>query len=780
MKLHMIGNAHLDPVWFWQWTEGYQEVKATFRSALDRMKEYPDFIFTCSAASYYEWIEQDEPEMFEEIRQRVAEGRWEIVGGWWVQPDLNAPCGESFARHGLISQRFFESRFGKRCKTGYNVDSFGQSAMLPQIYKLSGMDNYVFMRPGFHEKEIPSNIFAWESVDGTRVKTYRIPVAYCTWEDDLCQRMVDCINELPANAADVMVFYGVGNHGGGPTKVHIESILRHKDEMNAEFSSTERFFDTLDMDALPVVQGELFHHASGCYSAHSGVKKWNRLAENGLLASEKWNVITSHLFGRRYPSDALNRAWKRVLFNQFHDIMAGTSSQIAYEDARNQLGEAMSIAQETANSAMQNLSWRINIPYDAENFPLVVFNPHAFDARLRIDMDHAALPRALFDTDGNRIPCQHGRGDVASEGRCSIQFEVDVPAMGYRLLNFRKDETLPAQPEIGDSMVLENELVRAEISPETGLLVSLIDKTTGKNVLCGASSTPVVIEDLSDTWSHGVTKFDTEIGRFALTKIQRIENGPVRSAICAEFTWGKSTVRQTYSLWNTGDQLEIKMDVNWQEGDKMLKLEYLVAGMPAETTAEIPYGFASRPTDGIEYPMQNWVRTGSLTVLNDGKFAYDALNERLRLTLLRSPRFANHAPMVCKPEDPYPYIDQGWQYLRFSLCPRALASMEASKRGLMLNQPPFALRETFHDGPLPAMGGYVRIDGAILTALKQAEDGSGDLIAHMYEAEGAPADVKLALFDREFALSLNPCEIAALRIPKNGEAYRVNLLEETL
>ena len=198
MKLHMIGNAHLDPAWFWQWMEGYHEAKATFRSALDRMNEYPDFVFTCSAAAYYEWIEQDEPEMFAEIRRRVEEGRWAIVGGWWIQPDCNAPCGESFARQGLIAQRYFESRFGVRARTAYNVDSFGHNATLPQIFRLSGMENYVFMRPMRHEKALPANIFLWESPDGSRVKAFRIPIAYCTWEPELRERMKRCLQEMPA------------------------------------------------------------------------------------------------------------------------------------------------------------------------------------------------------------------------------------------------------------------------------------------------------------------------------------------------------------------------------------------------------------------------------------------------------------------------------------------------------------------------------------------------------------------------------------------------------
>ena len=167
--LHLVGNSHIDPVWLWQWPEGLQEVRATFRSALDRMTEYPEFIFTSDSAAYYEWIEEIDPDMFEEIRERVAEGRWEIVGGWWVEPDCNLPSGESFVRQALFSQRFFLERFGRIATVGYNVDPFGHNAMLPQLLKRAGMDSYVFMRPGPHEYRLPGPIFWWRSPDGSRV-----------------------------------------------------------------------------------------------------------------------------------------------------------------------------------------------------------------------------------------------------------------------------------------------------------------------------------------------------------------------------------------------------------------------------------------------------------------------------------------------------------------------------------------------------------------------------------------------------------------------------------
>lgn len=174
-KLYMIGNSHIDPVWMWRWQEGFQEIKATFRSVLDRMKEYETFIFTGSSASFYEWVEENDPAMFEEIKERVKEGRWIIVGGWWIQPDCNAPSGESYVRQGLYGQKYFEEKFGVKAVCGYNVDSFGHNGNLPQILKKSGMDYYVFMRPGRHEKGVDGETFLWKSADGSQVKVFRIP-----------------------------------------------------------------------------------------------------------------------------------------------------------------------------------------------------------------------------------------------------------------------------------------------------------------------------------------------------------------------------------------------------------------------------------------------------------------------------------------------------------------------------------------------------------------------------------------------------------------------------
>lgn len=215
-KIHLIGNAHLDPVWLWRWQEGFSEILATYRSALDRMNEFPDYKFTSACAVYYQWIEKMDKDMFDEICMRIKDGRWCVAGGWFLQPDCNIPSGESFARHGLISQRYFKEKFGVTAKTGYNVDSFGHNAALPQILKKSGMDNYVFMRPFPNEQGRDEDVFIWESADGTKVPTYRIPYFY-----NIDLKKLDKLDLIKEKAdkqnIDLMAFFGVGNHGGGPT-----------------------------------------------------------------------------------------------------------------------------------------------------------------------------------------------------------------------------------------------------------------------------------------------------------------------------------------------------------------------------------------------------------------------------------------------------------------------------------------------------------------------------------------------------------------------------------
>ncbi|HEY6054454.1 MAG TPA: hypothetical protein VIU86_11015, partial [Gaiellaceae bacterium] len=481
-RLHMIGNAHIDPVWLWQWPEGYQEVRATFQSAVDRMDEYPDFVFTCDSSLFFEWVEESDPALFTRIRERVAEGRFQVVGGWWIEPDCNVPCGESFVRQALYGQRLLHEKLGITASVGANLDSFGHHAQIPQILARSGCDAYVFLRPQSHEKELPGPVFWWESPDGSRVLAYRIPHEYCAPKDDLGEHVEKAIASLPDGDEDYAVFYGVGNHGGGPTRSNLDQIARLNEEgaePRLELSSLRRFFDGLG-DGFPTVRGELQHHAPGCYTTHSGIKRWNRRAENLLLRAEKWAAVADSLGLRPYPLAELSRGWKLLLFNQFHDTLAGTSIEPAYEDARDQLGHASSIAANAFNAAVQSIARQIRIEQEEEMRPVVVFNPHPWPLRADVEVEYTWMRKEgahVVDDEGEPVPLQTTRALTTMSGlRGRLVFPVEVPPLGWRTYRIRKGARDPETPptHMGTHVQSENDHLQIALDARTGRIAKLV------------------------------------------------------------------------------------------------------------------------------------------------------------------------------------------------------------------------------------------------------------------------------------------------------------------
>ncbi|WP_067618989.1 alpha-mannosidase [Alicyclobacillus acidiphilus] len=804
--LHMIGNAHIDPVWLWQWQEGFQEVKATFRSALDRMKEYDDFVFVSSSAAFYEWVEENDPAMFDEIKARIAEGRWEVVGGWWIQPDCNIPSGESFVRQGLYGQRYFHDKFGVIAKTGYNVDSFGHHGMLPQILKKSGMDQYVFMRPGPHEKGLPGHVFWWESDDGSRVLTARILFEYCTWGKELDTHVRRCAEQLQSSVKQLMCFYGVGNHGGGPTKENLDSIHRLQEELagtHIVISTPDRYFAALRKDTaltLPVVHDDLQHHASGCYAAHSGVKQWNRKAENLLLAAEKWSLLADWMNLQPYPQ-TYNQAWKDVMFNQFHDIMAGTSLEAAYDDARDFYGEAMSIASRGLNNAVQALSWRIDIPEEAGMKPIVVFNPHAWRSRVNVELECGSVPAhaVLVDDEERQVPFQLVQSKATSNGRYRLSFIADLPSLGYRVYRLRTEHALTKEAESfnewnATETSFENPFFQIEFDPETGYISRLFDKQAEVEVFHRPGAVPIVMDDKSDTWSHGVLRFDREIGRFQAKRVRLLEHGAVKSVIRVTSEYGHSTLVQDFTLYRELRQIDVFVTVDWHEKHKALKLRFPTNISHSDATYEIPYGHIKRPVNGEEEPGQSWLdvtglarTTGEpygLSLLNDGKYSFDVLEKEIHLTVLRSPIYAHHDPLEPEEDGEYSFIDQGIQRFTYSLLPHQGQWQDARtvQTAAELNQKAIAVIETYHAGPLPQADSFLTVsdEGVMVSVVKRSEDGDA-MIIRCVETSGSPktATIALSRWNREFDASFGPCEIKTFRIEKDESVpvKETNLLE---
>ncbi len=810
-NIHLIGNAHLDPTWLWRWQEGCGEVLQTFRSAVDRLHEYDDFIFTCSSACYYKWVEDIDPSLFEEIRELVKQGRWVPVNGWWVQPDCNMPCAESFARQALYSQLYYYEKFGKICRTGYNVDSFGHNAMIPQLLTKGGMRCYVMMRPNNKENpEIPEDLFWWDSADGSRVLTYRIPTGYAETGKNAIDRAKKLLSEkAEKNGHGMMLFYGVGNHGGGPTKGDIEYLKSLKENGCEElkFSSPDEYFKSVCALPLeiPSWNDELQHHASGCYSATSLIKQLNRKAENALINAEKWASVSCALKGRKMPTEFFKDAWLKVCYNQFHDILCGCSIREAYEDASHQLGYSVSLAADKENEALQTIAADIdtwidgvsdsayfNERHHCENhkFPraVAVFNPLSFPVKTTVRAYHPSCE--VKDSDGNRVLFSNVRSSRSNDSHLDTVFEAEIPAMGYSVYHLRfKDENNSVMPETdidAGEYYMENSALRVEFSKETGGIKSIISKRDGKEYLGEESFIPTVIDNSKpDTWAHNIFKFHDIIGKMKLASIQTVECSGARAVIRVKHEYGKSYLSQDYILDTHSEFIRVKARILWQEPLTILKMPVTIAGSNPVSTYEIPGGFIKRPCNGEEEPALTWAdvtASGSgITIFSDSKYSYDCPGNTLRLTMLRNSIFADH--YSDRPDADFSYCDDGLQRFEYGIYPHNGESekSKAGKYAAMLNNKPSALALGYHKGSLPQKKSFISIDKPNIEAVsfKACEDSSGDFILRVRETSGIPVKAAIVcdIVNAGFYADFNRQEIKTFRIDSEGYVKETDFLE---
>ena len=800
-RIHLIGQAHIDPVWLWPWQEGIAVVHSTFRSALDRMNEAPGFCFTASSAQFYQWIAENDPGMLAEIRQRVDEGRWNIAGGWWVEPDMNIPCGEAMVRQGLYGQLTFRRLLGRTASVAYNPDSFGHTGTLPQIIKLQGMENYVFMRPGINEKTLPADIFWWESPDGSRVLAYRIPVSYNDSRSVRARLMqvMPLWKDQPAKT--LMSYYGAGDHGGGATKENISSITEIQAENDAPailFSTPEKYFNEI-RDAkgtsLPVVRDDLQHHATGCYTAESEIKKGNRSAETALITAEKISAIGSASWGSAYPAVEFASAWKSVLFLQFHDSLAGSSLPEHSQAAREGFGYASDIAHKSMYKALQKLEWQIGTEDPASQY-LVAFNPHAWQSTGVVEYDlnwDLKNPSRVDDENGNPLMHQWSAGTTEAGNRRKLVVRTPLPASGYRQLRIRQGESpRPANSVIVTANSLENEFLKLTIG-RSGT-IGLTDKKSGVSFFGGGETgcRAVIIDDPSDTWSHDIKAFTSETGSFGNAAVRILEKGPLRGILRVVSTYGSSTLTADWIVYADSSCPEARITLDWHEHLKMLKFSFPVNAQSPVATYETPYGFIVRQTNGNEDPGQRWIdvtglnagRTIGLTVINDAKYGYSVNGSDLRISVARSAVYAHHIPRVLDMTADHLWQDQGIQTFRMLLVPHEGSWQDSGIVRIAdeFTAPPVIIYQGIHGGTMPKTRSFLSIDpgNVIVTSIKQAE-GSDDIILRCVELEGKPASagLNIGFAGVTWKGKFRPGEIKSLRIERgSGKITEVSLLEE--
>lgn len=803
-KFYLIANAHLDPVWQWRVPEGLSLVKSTFRSALDRMNEFPDYTFTSACAGYYKWIKLNEPEMFEEIKQRVEEGRWAVVGGMWVQPDCNIPSGEAFCRHMLYSQKFCKENFGFTVKTGYNVDSFGHNGMLPQIFKKSGIDNYVYQRPDNREEKpnLPAeDLHYWKSPDGSTIKAFHIPDGY---GGDVHKERLD--DHYYNKSQPMMVFFGVGNHGGGPSKEHLKNAEELIRNGNFKYSVPDEYFAETEGTPMPTVAEDLQHHASGCYSANSKIKNINRRAETELVTAEKLDVLANLLTGSQYHNTAIESAWERVMFNQFHDILAGCSIKEAYIDAENAYGYARETALGVNTFAVQRISWRIKTTdflnddvsemrcrmwyRNGEGSPMVVFNPHSFPVKSTGEFGDQGVSKVL-DSNGNEIPLQKVRASYTDgDHTMKTVFEAEIPAYGYKVFylyhaDSAEEKTYSTDLSATDD-TLENSKVKILFDRNTGAVKSYITKKNNAEYADGLLGRAVVCDDFAnDTWGHKIFDYNIEIGGFSDGTLELIESGPVRATIKSVVKYGNSVLTRYYSLYKESESLKVRTVLDFDEKYKSVKLSFKAAVNNSTVTYSMPYGFIEKPANGQEEPSHAWCDISEdsgkgFALLNTSKYSFCTIDNDLRMMIARSCAYLDHYGQHSR-DNEMEFIDKGEQEFTYEIVPHAeKINSELFRKSEILNNPLQTHQETHHDGTLPQ--NYSALDvsnnNIVITSVKSAENGDGIIIrAVETDGKGTSATIDFTALNAKFTMSWGPQEIKTIRITKDGNAHECMITE---
>ncbi|MEM7626069.1 MAG: glycoside hydrolase family 38 C-terminal domain-containing protein [Planctomycetota bacterium] len=833
--VHLICNAHLDPVWLWEWEEGAAEAISTFRSAVEFCETTPGMVFNHNESLLYEWVEEYEPALFERIRRQVKAGRWHVMGGWYLQPDCNLPSGEGFVRQALVGKAYFRDRFGVEPTTAINFDPFGHDRGLVQIIAKTGSDSYLFCRPWideYIEHPFPADTFRWVGYDGSEVLGCRAKEHYSSLIGVGHEKIQKHLNQYMADEAPHgMVLWGVGNHGGGPSRRDLDRINQLiadvADDFDVLHSTPEAYFDHVRTGGkgIPTYAHDIRPWGVGCYTTQALIKQKYRRLENTYFQTEKM-LAHAALHGRLdYPNDELKPALKTLLFAQFHDILPGTSIQPVEEASLEKMGHGLDVLSMLRARAYFALARGQKPPKQEGRIPVLVYNPHPYPVDAIVacefqleDQNWTGTHTAFTVWRGRKqLPAQleTEASSLKLDWRKNLVFRVTLPPAQMSAFECRP-QVLPSKPtfkppknkttlRVGD----------ATINLKTGLLDALsIDK---QNVLRPNATRPLIIHDNSDSWgmlgrSFGkvVRRFRpmtaTEAAQFAgisahmprLAPVRIIEDGPVRTVVEALLKAEDSAIQMRYDLPKDGGPIGVTVRVHWNEKDRFLKLELPLAAGFTKLHGQAAFGTSTLPTNGDETCAGRWVAVESLdqgstlTVINDGTYGLDfkrGANPRLRLSLLRSPAYAGHPiheSEVITPQDRYsPRIDQGERLFRFWIQagPTAERFRDIDREAMIRNEPPMAL-SFFSDGQGDAIQETaIRLDGVgvQLVACKAAEDGQG-FVVRMHETTGRKRTARLRVppLGLDEKLTLTPFEAKTIRLTPDGRATETDMLERPL
>ncbi len=824
--IHLVCNAHIDPVWLWEWPEGAGEALATFRAAAGFCEDRPDFVFSHNEALLYRWVEEYEPALFRRIRNQVRRGRWAVLGGWYVQPDCNMPAGESFVRQIVEGKRYFRKAFGVEVKTAANLDPFGHTRGLVQILAKSGYHSYLFCRPDRGFAALPADDFRWVGYDGSEVLAARAEAHYNSRGGGARARIESWADAHP-DLSPSLLLWGVGNHGGGASRRDLDDIAALKAErkdLDIVHSTAEAYFEAMDRKraALPRHAAGLNPWAVGCYTTMARVKKAHRRLENELWAGEKTAAAAAFQGLMPYPEAELAEARRDLLLAQFHDLLPGSSIAPGEEGALRLLGHGLEICSRVRTRAFFALAAGEPAAGEGE-IPVFVHNPHPYRVRTVVECElqgrepnygGGSLRPRVFS--GRReLPAQAEKelSNLTLEWRKKVVFAADLePGRMNRFICRLEDVGLRPRPALAEKdgvLAFRSARLEVDVNARTGLVDRC--RMDGRDVLLPGAFSPVLLADNADPWGQCVVRFDREVGRFeaaspgesarlaglgsgALPPVRVIEDGGVRTVIEACLVQGSSAVLLRYRLPKEGTEIGLEARVLWNEKDRFLKLEVPTPLGNGAYLGQTAYGREILPSDGREAVAQKWTAVvaadgaWALTCINESTYGSDFREGRMRLSLLRAPAHACDEgpgrPIVHRDRF-IPRIDQGEHVFRFWLTAGPAGERleaverEAQVRGeapmALAYFPPAAGRRS---KPLAVLSDSV-VSAAVF---KKAED-SGGLVIRLFEPTGRRrrTTLRLPFAGASTRVVLKPFEIKTLVFStRTGRFTETDLLERPL
>jgi alpha-mannosidase len=773
---HVVGYAHMDMAGLWRWEESIHDIMYnTFTNQIRLMDQFPDYTFAQDQAVVLDSMEHFYPDVFKGLQEKARTGNFIPVTSGWVQMDENVSDGESLVRQFLYGQKYSREKFGHYIRMAWQPDVFGHPITMPQIAHKAGIELYLFNRP--HDPTRPPIIW-WQGLDGSRVLGYTTPGEYTQPMDHEHTTVLGMKNADRAGVKNIMVLYGMGDHGGGPNAQDIAGIAKlnaSPDDMRVKPTNVADYIDILltEKKDFPVFEKEWNPVFPGCYTTQVEMKRHNRQSEQLLLNAEKMSELAVFFNYRDYyPNRDISEAWKLALLDQAHDLAAGSGIGPIYADAARQYQEIFERGKRALNFSLENLGLQLDTR--GEGVPLVVYNPQSWDRTGLVTAEVSAfsLPARMVAVHGNEtVPVQVLKAPAKTGARetATVAFVAqNVPQMGLKLYRLVADtgnpQTVAASLRVGSKPrpYLENEFLRVEINPETGNIARLYDKTNRREAFHGEGNSLTAWEDTAEqarkvskeyagpAWDIGLTGKKWDIDKAA--RVEITEQGPVRATLRVVHRFRDSEFTQDISLIAGEPRVDVAMTLDWYERATFLKAGFPVSVDSSKVSAEIPYGVIERDQTGEEAVMGKWVDISSpdygVAILNNGRNGYDAKDNAIHLSVIRGPW------------GPDPRADEGEHIFGYSIYPHHGTWREGKVQfqALAFNSPLLVMQEPAHASPqeqwagkkggLPDAYSFIktRSDHVVLYALKQMEGFyDTDAIARFVECEGREGDVTIEL-----------------------------------